>query len=162
MRWAEIMALFQRNLDNLIEKHPDSIEDIRLLHADLITIGQLIHSSPHVNGNGVEWKSIITTTEEERAVLCKHLEGKALFSGMLRLYAATHRDLPNSLKQEEEEPSGETKGYPGQSNQEFSEQKRRKRTPTAEKAENVKKTDTATPTPRDPRMRCPQKTTLLS
>jgi hypothetical protein len=70
--WADILSSFQRNLDDLAGKHPESVEDIRTLHAGLITIGQLIHSSPHVNGNGVEWKSIITKTEEERAVLCKH------------------------------------------------------------------------------------------
>jgi hypothetical protein len=89
-RWAGILASFQRNLDNLAEKHPESIEDIKTLHAGLITIGQLIHSSPCVNGNGEEWKSIITQSEEERIVLCEHLEGQALFSGLLRLYAATH------------------------------------------------------------------------
>jgi hypothetical protein len=149
-RWAEILASFQSKLNNLIEKHPNCVEDIKLLHPGLITIGQLIHSSPHVNGNGVEWKRIITTTEEDRAVLCKHLEGKTLFSGMLHWYATTHRDLRNSLKQAEEEPSGETKADPGQNNQEFWEQKRRKRTPTGEKEENATKSDTATP-PQEPR-----------
>jgi hypothetical protein len=119
--WAETLASFERNMLNLTEKHPECIEDIKLLHAGLLTIRQLIHASPRVNGNGAEWKGIITKTEEEKAVLCKHLEGQALFSGMLCLYAATHRDLMNTLKQEEEEPSGETKGDPGQDNQEFRE-----------------------------------------
>jgi hypothetical protein len=150
-RWAGILTSFQRNLDDLAEKHPESIEDIKTLHAGLIIIGQLIHSSPSVNGNGAEWKRIINKSEEERAVLCKHLEEQALFLGMLRLYAATHRDLRSSIKQEKETPSGGTNGDPGQSNQEFREQKRRKRTPTGEKAENTK-TDKATPTPCDPRI----------
>jgi hypothetical protein len=48
-RWARILASFQRNLDDLAEKHPESIEEITTLHAGLITIGQLIHSSPRVN-----------------------------------------------------------------------------------------------------------------
>jgi hypothetical protein len=149
-RWAGILASFQINLDDLREKQPESIENIKTLHAGLITIGQLIHSSPRVNGNGEEWKSIITQSEEERIVLCKHLEGQTLFSGLLRLYAATHRDLRPSLKQEEEKPAGGKDGDPGQRNQEFREQKRRKRTQTGEKTQSTK-TDNATPTPRDPR-----------
>jgi hypothetical protein len=46
---------------------------------------------------------------------------QALFSGMLRLYAVTHRDLMNSLKQK---PSEEMEGDPAQSNEEFCKQKR--------------------------------------
>jgi hypothetical protein len=54
------------------------------------------------------------------------LEVKALFSGMLRLSAATHRDLRNSLKQEG--PS-----------EEFREQGRRKRNPSDEHSAARKK-----------------------
>jgi hypothetical protein len=97
-RWSEILASFQRNVDKLTGEHPECIEDIRLIHSDLITIGQLIHISPRVNGNGAEWKQIITGAEAERAVLCKHLEGQTLFTGMLRLCAAIHRELRDSIK----------------------------------------------------------------
>jgi hypothetical protein len=69
-----------------------------------------------VNGNGVAWKAIITKAESERAVFCKHLEGKALFAGVTHLYAATHAELSSTLKTEEEESPGE-----------FHEQRRRKR-----------------------------------
>jgi hypothetical protein len=51
-RWAGILASFQRNLDDLTGKNPESVEDIKLLHAALVTIGQLIRTSPRVNGNG--------------------------------------------------------------------------------------------------------------
>jgi hypothetical protein len=51
-RWAETLASFQRNLDDLNGKHPDSSEDIKLLHTALLTIGQFIKTSPRVNGNG--------------------------------------------------------------------------------------------------------------
>jgi hypothetical protein len=148
-RWVGILASFQKNLDDITGKHPESIEDIKILHAGLVTIGQLIHSLPRVNGNSAEWKSIITRTEEERTVLWKHPEGQALFSGMLRLYAATHRDLRNSLKQE---ASVETERDPTQSTEEFCKQKRRKRTPTGGKVKNQKKTTTAATTPRGLRM----------
>jgi hypothetical protein len=35
--------------------------------------------------------------ENEKSILCKRLNGKALFTGMLRLYAETHRELEDSL-----------------------------------------------------------------
>jgi hypothetical protein len=89
-RWSEILASFQRNIDKLTGEHPESIGGIELIHSGLIIIGQLIHISPCVNGNGAQWKAIITRAEAERAVLCKHLEGQALFTGMLHLYAAIH------------------------------------------------------------------------
>jgi hypothetical protein len=58
-RWSEILASFQMNLDKLTGEHPEYIGDIKLIHSGLITIGQLIHIS-RVNGNGAEWKAIIT------------------------------------------------------------------------------------------------------
>jgi hypothetical protein len=107
MRWWEILASFQRNLDILSGQHPECIEDIILIHSDLITVGQLIHISPRVNGNGASWKKIITLAEAQSSVFCKHLEGKALFTSMLFLYAVTHRELSDSLqpKPQEEEPT---------------------------------------------------------
>jgi hypothetical protein len=160
-RWAVIIASFQNNLEKLKEKHPESVEDIKTLHAGIVIIGQLILSSHRVNGNGAELKSIITRTEEEKTVFCKHLEGHALFSGLLRLYAATHRDLKNSLKQE---PPLVTERDPAQSTEEFREQKRRKRTTTDEQVENRKKPQWhphREPPRYNPRARCQQKTSLL-
>jgi hypothetical protein len=61
-------------------KHPDCLEEISLIHAGLTTIGQLVSSSPHNNGNGTSWREITMRDETERTILCKHLEGKALYS----------------------------------------------------------------------------------
>jgi hypothetical protein len=47
---AGIIASFQNNLEKLTEKHPESVEDIKTIHAGLVTIDQLIHSSPARNG----------------------------------------------------------------------------------------------------------------
>jgi hypothetical protein len=35
--------------------------------------------------------------ENEKSVLCNQLDGKAFFTGMLRLYAAIHREMEDSL-----------------------------------------------------------------
>jgi hypothetical protein len=59
----------------ITKNHPDSLEEIRLIQACLITIGQLINNSPRNDGNGTMWREITTRAEAERAVLCKHFEG---------------------------------------------------------------------------------------
>jgi hypothetical protein len=49
------------------------------------------------------WKELISKVEAERAVLCKHLDGKAIFLVVLRMYAALHRELRDSLLLEEQQ-----------------------------------------------------------
>jgi hypothetical protein len=87
------------------------------------------------------WKELITRAETERAVLCKHLDGKALFTAMLRLYTALHRELRHSVLPAEHK-----------STEEFREQRRRKRNPSDDKAKKPK-TSVPTPESRDPRLR---------
>jgi hypothetical protein len=139
--WDRIISSFQSNQKQLLEGHPECSEELELLSTCLHTIKQLIHISRPVNGNGAVWKELITRRETERAVLCKHLDGKALFTAMLRLYAALHRELHDSVLPAEQK-----------STEEFREQKRRKRNPSEDKA---KKSRTSVPTPesRDPRLR---------
>jgi hypothetical protein len=42
-------------------------------------------------------KRLVDKAESEKSVLCKHLDGKASFTGILRLYAAIHRETEESL-----------------------------------------------------------------
>jgi hypothetical protein len=81
---------------------------------------------------------LISRAEAERTVLCKHLDGKAIFTAILSLYAAIHRDMRDSLLPEQKD-----------SPEEFREQRRRKRNPSDEQAKKSK----PTPGPRDPRIR---------
>jgi hypothetical protein len=60
-------------------------------------------------------------------MLCKYLDGKALFTTMLHLYAAIHRERGDSVLPEQEE-----------STEEFLEQRRRKRNPSEEQAKRSK------------------------
>jgi hypothetical protein len=106
-RWKEIVASFERNHENLTTNYPDCQEEIDLLGNDLGTIEYLIRTSPSINGNGTVWNKLITKSEAERAVLCKHLYGKALFTAMLRLYAAIHREMRESFLLEQKEKSAE-------------------------------------------------------
>jgi hypothetical protein len=99
------------------------------------------------NGNGEAWKELTTKAETEKVVLCKHLEGNALITAILRLYAATHREKVETLLQEVEDAS-ETK-------EEFHEQRRRKRNSSDGQATQAKKSSTG-PSPdakAEPRLR---------
>jgi hypothetical protein len=107
--------------------NPDCQEEIELLKRGLRTIGQLVHISPSENGNGRVWKELIMKAEAERIVLSKHLDGKALFTAVLRLYAETHRELRETLL-----PEG--KDTP----EEVCEQRRRKRNPSEDHAKKSK------------------------
>jgi hypothetical protein len=102
-RSKAIESSFQSDYEDLTERNPDCQEELELLKNGLCTIGQLIHTSPSVNGNGRVWKELITRAEAERTVLSKHLDGKALFTAVLRFYAATHRGLRETLLPEEKE-----------------------------------------------------------
>jgi hypothetical protein len=95
--------------------HPNCQEEIGLNRTAIIKIGQLSHTSPPVNGNGAVWNELVARAEAERTMLSNHLDGKALFRGILRLYAAIHREMTAKLQSEQVEPQ-----------QEFREQKRRK------------------------------------
>jgi hypothetical protein len=130
----------------LIADHPDAKEEIELVHTALVTIGQLVQTSPHVNGNGSVWKQLADRVEAERGVPCKHLDGKALFTAILRLYAATHKEMKDSLL-------NITEGDPIERHEEFCEQERRKRIPSDEHVKKSKKTATTAPAPKDPRIR---------
>jgi hypothetical protein len=66
--------------------------------------------------------------EAEKRVMCKHYEGKALYAGLHHLHAEVHREMNETLLQEH-----------GHSNEEFREQKRRKRNASDSQAKNIKK-----------------------
>jgi hypothetical protein len=73
------------------------MEEINFVRTELVKIGQLIQTSPPQNGKGLTWKRLVDKAQNEKNVLCKHLDGKALFTGMMRLYAAIQRELVDSL-----------------------------------------------------------------
>jgi hypothetical protein len=89
----------------------------------------------------VVWKELVARAETERAVLWKHLDGKALFKAMLRLYAALHWEMRDSILPAQQK-----------STEEFREQRRRKRNASDDQA---KKSKIGSPTPgsKDPKPR---------
>jgi hypothetical protein len=99
-RWREILNSFENKYDELIAGHQDCQKEMGLVRTAIIKIGQLIHISPPINGNGAVWNELVTRAEAKRTVLSKHLDGKALFTG---LYAAIHREMTSTLQSEQVE-----------------------------------------------------------
>jgi hypothetical protein len=95
-----VLPSFDKQHETLITNNPDATEEINLVRTELVNIGQLIQTSSPQNGNGVTWRRLVGKAGNEKNVLCKHLDGKALFTGMMRLYAAIHRELEDSLLSE--------------------------------------------------------------
>jgi hypothetical protein len=133
------LSSFERKHNELVARHPDCAEDIALLRKALTAISKFLHISRPINGNGPVWQELLSKAEGERAVLCKHLDGNALLLAILRMYAAIHRELRDSLVTEE------------QQTEEFREQRRRKRNPSEDESKKSK-TSKPTPGPRDPRI----------
>jgi hypothetical protein len=64
----------------------------------LIKIKQLVKESPGVNGNGSVWRKLADRAEADRSSLCKHLNGKVVFTGLVHLYTTTHTEMVESVK----------------------------------------------------------------
>jgi hypothetical protein len=96
-RWRAVLASFDKQYETLIANNPEAKEEIDFIRTGLIKIGQLIQTSPQQNGNGTTWKRLVDKAENEKSVLCKHLDGKVLFTGMLQPYAEIHREMEDSL-----------------------------------------------------------------
>jgi adenylate kinase len=96
VRWYSVLASFDKQHEKLLANNPD-VTEMNLVRMGLVKIGQLIQTSPQINGNGDTWKRLVEKAGTEKNILCKHLDGKALFTGMLRLYAAIPRELTESL-----------------------------------------------------------------
>jgi hypothetical protein len=54
-------ASFERHRDDLNVRYPSAVEEIRLIHTDLIKIGQLIRSSSTSNVNRAVSKPMLTS-----------------------------------------------------------------------------------------------------
>jgi hypothetical protein len=99
LRWTEIRESFENHHDALLVAHPDAQEEIRLIRNALIKIYQLVRNSPQFNGDCPRWKKLTDKAEADIEVLCRHLNGKALFAVLLRLYEAVHREMTETLQQ---------------------------------------------------------------
>jgi hypothetical protein len=95
--------------------------------ASLVQIRQRVQNSPKVNGNDTKWKQLAERAEADKHSLCKFLDGQALFTGLFRMYAATYREMRDSLQ-----PRSKESGQKYASRAEQNERRKRDRNPEDE------------------------------
>jgi hypothetical protein len=83
-----MLASFDSQYQGLIAIHPDAKEETDLVHTALVTIGQLVQTSPGVNSNGALWKQLTEQRARGESSVSKEL---------VRLYATTRREMKDSL-----------------------------------------------------------------
>jgi hypothetical protein len=139
-RWDDIRASFERHRDELAKNYPEAVDEIGLIHTALIMFGQLIRASAPFIGNGAAWQRLTAQAESERAVLCKHMDGKSMLTAMRRLYSATFREMTENAAVEPAQPTESPE-------EEFREQRRRKGIPSDDHAQalRAKKSSIAPP-----------------
>jgi hypothetical protein len=124
MRWSEFRASFEKDHDALLTAHPDAQQEIALIRTALKKICELVRKSPCSNGEGPVWKHLTDKAEDDREVMSSCLDGKALFTGVLWLYAAVHTEMHETIQHDETA-----------SKDEFREQRRLQRNPSDEKTQ---------------------------
>jgi hypothetical protein len=91
--------LFHERYEKLIADHPDAKKEMDQVRASIVQAGQLVQKSPKVNGKGADWKQLADRAEADRHTPCKFLDGHALFTGLFHMYAATYKEIWDSLQQ---------------------------------------------------------------
>jgi hypothetical protein len=97
-RWHAVLASFDEQYEVLMVDHADARKEIDSVRAAIVQIGQLVQKSPKMNGNGAKWKELANRAEAVSNAPCKHMGGKALFAGLLHLYAAVCKEMWGSLQ----------------------------------------------------------------
>jgi hypothetical protein len=60
------MASFEKRRDDVVEEHPDAVEETGLVHTALMQNTKTNTDSPKLNGNGGTWKQLTAKAEAER------------------------------------------------------------------------------------------------
>jgi hypothetical protein len=86
-RCSAVLASFDRQYEALIAKYSGAKMEMGLVQTALVETGKLVQKSSSLNENDVICKQVTDRADAEKSTFCKHLDGKALFTGMLHLYA---------------------------------------------------------------------------
>jgi hypothetical protein len=93
-----VLASVGERYEKLIADDPDAKKEMDLVRASMVQTGQHVQISPKVNGNGAKWKQMADRAEADMHTLCKFIHGRALFTGLFNIYAATCKEMMDSLQ----------------------------------------------------------------
>jgi hypothetical protein len=96
--WRAVIASSDKRYEKLIAGSPDAKNEMDLMRAFVVKIGQFVQNSHKMNENGAKWKQLADRAKAERRTLCKIMDGQALFTGLFHMFAATYKAIRDSLQ----------------------------------------------------------------
>jgi hypothetical protein len=87
--WADKSSSLEHEHQNLVKLYPDSSSPHKLLFKVFCDIEDLAGCTPASVGESVEWATIVSQAEENRANYCQALKGGCLFSALYGMYTVT-------------------------------------------------------------------------
>jgi hypothetical protein len=137
-----------------MKRHPDAEAVMKKLHALLLDISRLAGCTPTAVSESPKWTQISQNAVETRKNLHQHLKGKALYSALCGIYTEVLQELKGVLQSSVAPREAEnTAPVPTTSNEEFREQRRRKRNSSDGQATKPKKPSAPATSANDPRLR---------
>jgi hypothetical protein len=127
IRWNYVLASFDRQQEALTPNHSDAKEEKCVVRYALVITGQLFQTSPRVKGNGTVWKQL--TEPRQR--------GGSSTNTLMSRHAAPV--CCHTQRYEELSSYKKDAGEQAEANEEFCEQRKRKRCPSDEQAKKSKK-----------------------
>jgi hypothetical protein len=95
---AEKRASLQTEYQVLVRQYPDVDTQYGRLYKILCDIEDVAGYTPNVVGNSAEWTAIVSTVDTNRAIYCKALTGKTLFSVLYEIYTVISNELRSLMK----------------------------------------------------------------
>jgi hypothetical protein len=112
--WQVLLPVFEIVQEKLIAGHPDAKMEIDLIRDTLLQICQLVRSSPNNNANELKLEQLTDTAETEMKTLAKYVEGKALYTSLLKLYSSVYKEMRDLVQANSTETNQEAELQPAQ------------------------------------------------
>jgi hypothetical protein len=88
-QWHSVLASFDKQHKTLIANNPDATQERNLVLTLLVKIGESFSDLSAAEWQHRQLETADQQSAENENILCKHLDGKALFTGMLLLRSNT-------------------------------------------------------------------------
>jgi hypothetical protein len=156
--WSNQLESLRREYVETMKEHPSADAVMKRLHGVLIDISRLAGCTPASVGGSPQWTAIVKTAMETKKNLHHLLQGKQLYSALNGVYTEVLHELKGVLQSSVAPREAEnTASVPvpeiTPSNEEFREQRRRKRNSSDGQATKPKKPSAPSTSAHDPRLR---------
>jgi hypothetical protein len=91
--WRQKLASLIFEAHAITDKYPEAVAVVQEIHKVLSDIELLAGCTPAKVGESSEWTSVVSSVEENRANICKAVDGKRLCSALYGMYTVTLNEL---------------------------------------------------------------------